>query len=96
MSIKNLGRDKWKIDISLGYDAAGKQRRHKVIFEGTQANAVIFEIELARQLGKPSVEKRTIAGFAEEYLATCTCKNRIERMEGYFLFGEVSTYRGLC
>ena len=68
MSIKNLGRDKWKIDISLGYDAAGKQRRHKVIFEGTQANAVIFEIELARQLGKPSVEKRTIAGFAEEYL----------------------------
>ncbi len=67
MSIKPVGKDKWELDISLGY-VDGAQHRVRRIFSGTQENAVIAEIELTKQLGKPSVERKKIEDFTEEYL----------------------------
>lgn len=67
MSIRKIEENRYRIDISLGY-VKGKQKRHQVVFDGSYEYAVIYEIELARQLGKPSAEKRTIAGFSDEYL----------------------------
>ena len=92
MSIRKISENKYRIDISLGYDDDGKQKRHQLVYEGNYVNAVIYEMELARQLGKPSAEKRTIAGFVDEYLEWCknhlsekTCKDKKKNLFGRIL-----------
>ena len=78
MAIRKLRENRYRIDISLGYeltDGKLKQNRHQIVFDGPYENAVIYEMELARQLGRPSPEKRTIAGCIDEYLAWA--KNRL-------------------
>lgn len=92
MAIRKISENKYRIDISLGYDNEGKQKRHQVAFDGTYENAVIYEIELGRQLGRPSPEKRTIAGFVDEYLQWAhnhlsekTCKEKKKNIFGKLL-----------
>ncbi len=72
MSVRKNGLDKYLIDISLGYETVNgkrRQKRHQIVFDGSYENAIIYEMELARQLGRAVPEKHTIAGCIEEYLA---------------------------
>lgn len=72
MAIRPTGHNKFKIDISLGFKTLpnGKKERirYQRDFEGTREEAYLYEAQLAMELGKRSVNTRTYAGFAEEYL----------------------------
>jgi site-specific recombinase XerD len=61
------GADWWLIDVSLKY-AGDKQKRVRIQFQGTSEEAHLYEIQLTKQLGKPTKSNRIIASFVEEYI----------------------------
>lgn len=63
MGVKQLGNNRWQIDISLG-----REERHRLTFEGTETEANIYYVQLARQYGKQVQNPRTIEGMMVEYL----------------------------
>jgi len=72
MAIRETGHNTFKIDISLGFKTLPNGKKERVRFqrdfEGTREEAYLYEAQLAMELGKKSVNTRTYAGFAEEYL----------------------------
>jgi integrase/recombinase XerD len=56
--------DRWEIDIS----PRDGQKRQRIAFSGTEAEARILERELKKKLGRPVGGKETINGLVDDYL----------------------------
>lgn len=56
-------KDRWIIDISLG-----REDRKKIVFDGTQAEALLVEVGLKRKFGKAIKQSLTVNGLVLEYL----------------------------
>lgn len=72
MAIRQTGHNRFKIDISLGFQKlpGGKKKRlrHQADFEGTREDAYLLEVQLANQYGKKQDTSRTYADFVQPYL----------------------------
>lgn len=69
MAIRPGGKEgTWLIDVSLGYAPDGKQKRARFQFKGSKEDAHLCEVQVIRQLGKPTKSNRTIASFTEDYI----------------------------
>lgn len=72
MAVRQLGHNRFKIDISLGFirlpNGKKKRLRHQVDFEGTREDAYLLEVQLANQLGKKHDTSRTYADFVQPYI----------------------------
>jgi integrase len=97
MSIRRRGNS-WIIDISLGLDEDGRQKRQYFTVHGTEAEAFEFEREIRKELGRERQYpgKLTVERLAEPYLeyARNNLRPRTYHHKKRDLFGHILPFFG--
>jgi len=89
--VRKISEGRWEIDVSIGRD-----RRHRVRFEGTESEANLFHIKLKKKLGGTVRDALTIAEIIPDYLQYVKTNQR-PRTYGdkhRMLYGAITSFFG--